>query len=119
MADAQKSPVMPGDKFAVERPYDPNNDSSEEGNAESYGGDHRQIQDNGVQGHNSYQMGQPSGNSFPPYDDPQAGEDTNGNAEMSDFGWNETKDVGFDPNQTQYGIEGRPAGGGNKRNTMV
>ena len=89
------------------------------------GDDDRPIQDNGTQGKTSYQMGDPSGNSFPGSGQPAdyrltPGETTEGEIdEISDYGLNEGAEVGYNQSIANYGIEGPPAGGGDKRNTKV
>jgi len=88
------------------------------------GDDERPSQDNGTQGKTSYQMGDPSGNSFPASGMPADYRLTPGEAaedsamEVDDYGLNEAADVGNNQSIANYGIDGPPAGGGLKRNTV-
>jgi hypothetical protein len=75
------------------------------------GDDERPIQDNGTGGHNTYTMGQPSGNSFPPIPDPHADYGEANSTEISDFGLRETVEVGANASIANYGLEGPAAGG--------
>ena len=83
------------------------------GDAESRGGDHRESCNNGTQGHNSYVMGNPSGNPLPSDSVAEMGEGD----EIYDYGLNESMEVGQTGNQLGYGINGPAAGGGIDRNT--
>lgn len=82
------------------------------------GDDERPIQDNGTQGHNTYTMGQPSGNAFPPIPDPHADAGEANSTELSDYGLDETVEVGQNDSIANYGLTGPAAGGGttNKNN---
>lgn len=84
----------------------------------------RPIQDNGLFGKNSYQMGEPSGNSFPaagkpsdyrltPGEAPEGAGDNEGAGmlEMDDFGLNEKVEVGNNASIANYGITGQEATG--------
>ena len=87
------------------------------------GDDERPICDNGTMGKTSYQLGQPSGNSFPSIPDPyQSAPDADSSGsgeEISDFGLNETVEVGHNQSIANYGVEGPAAGGGLSRNTKT
>lgn len=89
------------------------------------GDDERPSQDNGTQGKTSYQMGDPSGNSFPDSGKPVDSRLTPGEAasdsmlETDDYGVNESVEVGHNQSIANYGIEGPQAGGGNSRNTKT
>lgn len=99
---------------------DANNQGDSE--AESRGGDHREIQDNGTQNHNSNVQGAWSGNSFPPISDPHASteqEPDGAGYEISDLGLDETTEVAGNKDQLEYGVTGPAAGGGLDRNTKV
>ena len=102
----------------------------QESSAENRGGDHRPSQDNGTQGHTSYKMGDPSGNSFPdagkpieerwtPGESPHNEGQGAGDLEIDDFGLDpsEKTQVGTNQSIANYGIEGPAAGGGLDRNT--
>lgn len=107
----------------------------DEGAAEARGGDHREIQDNGtggrtrnVAGDNTFRGDYP----LPPDPHSPSGKDyaqdpRGAGFEISDFGLNETTEVGNEGTRagpvasSQQGLEGNapPAGGGDKRNTKT
>lgn len=95
--------------------------------AEARGDDHREVQDNGTQGKTSYQMGDPSGNSFPDSGKPADERWTPGEAseagtdllEIDDYGLKESVEVANNQSIANYGVEGPAAGGGLKRNTIT
>jgi hypothetical protein len=95
----------------------------QEAAAENRGGDHRPIQDNGLN-HNSYKMGDPSGNSFPYAAKPKDERWTTGEqaddeqTNIPDLGLDEGKEVGHKGALEQYGISGPDAGGHVEDNTM-
>lgn len=103
--------------------FDAFNDAGAE--AESRGGDHRPIQDNGTQKYNFNVQGQMTGSNdftkiqdvFAPPGAPDASQEDS--AEFSDIGLNEKVEVGQHGNQLQYGIDGPAAGGGLKKNTVT
>ena len=114
MADAQSQQM---DKQQMNEPSAPSTPWA--------GDDERPTQDNGTFGHTSYQMGNPSGNSFPAML-PQISDENYPNSAASqsadvitNYGIvdDQSENEPSSGNIAQYGIDGPSAGGGIDRNT--